>query len=88
MFPLRNALSLLHTRNNPFQGELKHQKWSRIESEFLSPVDTSPHGDKIVSMGDIIMIKNMSMSTNVSVFSDNKIHYSITGDTLNPSYHY
>merc|ERR1711953_543650 len=30
-------------------------------------------------MGDIIMIKNMSMSTNVSVFSDNKIHYSITG---------
>ena len=61
-------------------GELKHQKLEKIRTQFLSPVNTSPHGDKVVSLGDIVMIKNLHLSHSVAVFSDNQIHYSVTGN--------
>ena len=60
-------------------GELKHQKLEKIRTQFLSPVNTSPHGDKVVSMGDIVMLKNLHLSHSIAVFSDNQIHYSVTG---------
>ena len=62
-------------------GELKHQKWARVKSEFLAPVLTSPHGDKVVSMGDVVMLTNLSMAATVAVFSDNKKYYSVTGES-------
>ena len=64
-------------------GELKHQKLEKIRTQFLSPVNTSPHGDKVVSMGDIVMLKNLHLSHSIAVFSDNQIHYSVTGSGKN-----
>ena len=60
---------------------MKHQKLEKIRTQFLSPVTTSPHGDKVVSIGDIVMLKNLHLSHSVAIFSDNQIHFSVTGET-------
>ena len=52
----------------------------KIRTQFLSPVTTSPHGDKVVSIGDIVMLKNLHLSHSVAIFSDNQIHFSVTGE--------
>ena len=60
---------------------MKHQKLEKIRTQFLSPVTTSPHGDKVVSIGDIVMLKNLHLAHSVAIFSDNQIHFSVTGKT-------
>ena len=67
-------------------GELKHQKLEKIRTQFLSPVTTSPHGDKVVSIGDIVMLKNLHLSHSVAIFSDNQIHFSVTGKFKNEKF--
>ena len=32
-------------------------------------------------MGDIVMLKNLHLSHSVAIFSDNQIHFSVTGET-------
>ena len=63
-------------------GALKHQRTGRIKEELYSEVATSPHGDKGVCLGDIVMVKNLSLSTSVSLFSDNQKDYIVTGKRL------
>ena len=63
-------------------GALKHQRTARIKEELYSEVATSPHGDKGVCLGDIVMVKNLSLSTSVSLFSDNQKDYIVTGKGL------
>ena len=66
-------------------GGLKHQRTAKLREEFYSEVATSPHGDKGVCLGDVVMVKNLSLSTSVSLFSDkfNENDYIVTGMTLN-----
>ena len=52
---------------------------------FLSDVLTSPHGDRIVNFGDIVMLKNIPMGKSVSIFSDNQLHWIISCSSLDRS---
>ena len=61
------------------KGLLKYQKADALRAEFLSEVVTSPHGDRQVRFGDIVMLKNIAFNKTVSVFSDNKLHWIISG---------
>ena len=63
-------------------GALKHQRTAKLKETFYSEVATSPHGDKGVCLGDIIMVKNLSLSTSVAIFSDNSKDYVVTGKRL------
>jgi len=63
------------------KGLLKYQKADALRAEFLSEVGTSPHGDRQVRFGDIVMLKNIAFNKTVSVFSDNKLHWIISGSS-------
>ena len=56
-----------------------------MKKTFLSDVATSPHGDRNVLFGDIVMLKNSPMNKTVSTFSDNELHWMITGSSLEKS---
>ena len=51
-----------------------------FQEELYREVPTSPHGDKGVCLGDTVMLRNIPMSTVLSVFSDNQKDYIVTGE--------
>merc|ERR1712212_833124 len=59
-------------------GTLRSQHLAQLRTAHLTPVATSPHGDKGVALGDIVMLKNLSMSLSLAVFSDNLTDYVLT----------
>merc|ERR1712130_804968 len=61
------------------RGQLRHQKIAALKERFLSEVVTSPHGDRVVSFGDVVMLKNLPLNKTVSLFSDNDLHWLVTG---------
>ena len=46
---------------------------------------TSPHGDRVVSFGDVVMLKNLPLNKTVSLFSDNDLHWLVTGSPAEKS---